>query len=266
MEVYNEVTCIRNMKRFIKKFFYGLFYFAGISLIIFLVYRTMTATPPTCFDTIQNQDETGVDCGGVCVACDIKDLSPLAVIGSARIFSVPTLNKQAVLFEVQNPNSTYHAAQFTYTLTVTDKTGATVESWSGTDTLFAGEHRFMFDSRVITPARTIGNIAVTLSDPQWELATERVPPSLSLSDIQTATSSGLGVSGVIKNASTFSAPNVKLIAILRTKSGIELFASQVILTSVPGFASSTFTIPLPSDTTLIDNLDPASTEVFASSK
>ena len=25
----------------------------------------------TCFDGIQNQDETGLDCGGVCVGCSV---------------------------------------------------------------------------------------------------------------------------------------------------------------------------------------------------
>lgn len=254
------------MKRGIKKFLYGVFYLACISLVVFLVYRNLNAAPPTCFDNIQNQDETGVDCGGGCIACDIKNLTPLNVVGTPRILLLPAANKQVVLFEVENQNTTHHAMQFTYTLTITDKTGAMVESLNGADTLFAGEHRYMFDPRVLTPARTIGNISVVLSDPEWRPANEVSPSALSLSNLKTDTSNGLSVSGIVKNGSTFSAQNVKLIAILRTTSGTELFASQVILTSVSGFGSTTFTIPFPSDKTLIDSLDPARTEVFVSSK
>ena len=38
--------------------------------------------PPTetCFDNIQNQDETGVDCGGVCPACDVPEFPWLPLI------------------------------------------------------------------------------------------------------------------------------------------------------------------------------------------
>lgn len=254
------------MKRGIKKFLYGVFYLAGISLVVFLVYRNLNAAPPTCFDNIQNQDETGIDCGGGCIACDIKNLAPLNVMGVPRIFLIPAANKQAVLFEVENQNITHHAMQFTYTITITDKTGANVESVSGSDTLFAGEHRYMFEPRVLTPARTIGNISVALSDPQWRPASEVAPPTLSLSDLKTDISNGLSVNGTVKNGSTFPAQNVKLIAILRTTSGTELFASQVILTSIPGFGNTSFTIPFPSDKTLIDSLNPARTEVFVSSK
>jgi len=33
---------------------------------------------PTCSDNKQNQNEDAVDCGGPCLACDLKDLEPLS--------------------------------------------------------------------------------------------------------------------------------------------------------------------------------------------
>jgi len=43
-------------------------------------------TPPseTCFDGIQNQDETGIDCGGVCTACAEPDPSDVDVRKKAK--------------------------------------------------------------------------------------------------------------------------------------------------------------------------------------
>jgi len=45
---------------------------------------TVTAAPPpdpTCSDGIQNQDETGVDCGGVCPACSVPPTTPTCFDG-----------------------------------------------------------------------------------------------------------------------------------------------------------------------------------------
>lgn len=255
------------MNRGTKKFLYGLFYFACVSLVVFLVYKSYTTVPPSCFDNIQNQYETGIDCGGSCIACDIKSLIPLDMIGSPRLFTIPSSGNETALFQVENQNTSHHAMSFGYVVNVLDKNGENVETLSGTDTLFAGEKRYIFEPLLTTPSRNIGTISLEFKDPKWKPADEYVPPVLTLSDIKTDVGkSWLRVNGVVKNGNTFSAREVKVIAILRGKSGMELFAAQVILTSIPGFGSVSFTIPFPFDKTLIDGLDPNKSEVFVSSQ
>lgn len=255
------------MNRGTKKFLYGLFYFSCVALIAFLIYQSYTKTPLTCFDNIQNQNETGVDCGGSCISCELKNLIPLDEIGTAQVFTIPSFDKEIVLFKVENQNTAYHAMQFTYVVNVLDKNDIVVETVSGTDSLFAGEQHYIFESRLTTPIRNIGHISLELNNPQWKSVNEFVPPALTLSGIATDVGkSWLRVNGSIKNGNTFSAQNVKILAILHGKSGMRLFASQVILTSLPGFTTQSFTIPFPFDKTLIDGLSASSTEVFVSSQ
>jgi chitodextrinase len=48
--------------------------------------------PETCSDGIMNQDETGIDCGGVCTACDVTAPTPFtATAGTIGAFSVELL-------------------------------------------------------------------------------------------------------------------------------------------------------------------------------
>ena len=46
----------------------GLLIVAGA--IFFIFFYDSISEAPTCFDSKQNGSETGVDCGGVCDACD----------------------------------------------------------------------------------------------------------------------------------------------------------------------------------------------------
>lgn len=254
------------MNRGFKKFIYGLFYLSLLGFGVLLVIRSATKAPATCFDNIQNQNETGIDCGGSCTPCDIKNLIPLDEASPARIFSLAS-GKAFALFKVENQNTTYHAMPFSYTVNVLDLNGVNVESWTGSDFLFAGESRYILETRITPPVRSIGSVSIQMNDPVWRSVNDVVPPSLSLGDIKTDVgSSWLRVSGTIKNGSSFSANDVRVVAILHSKSGAELFASQTILTSVPGFGSGSFTISFPFDTTLMKELDPNGTRVFASSK
>ncbi len=254
------------MKRGFKKFIYGLFYLSLLGVFVLLVVKSITKTTPTCFDNIQNQNEAGIDCGGPCTPCDIKNLIPLDEAAPSRIFSLAS-GKAFALFKVENQNTDYHAMPFSYTVNVLDLNGVNVESWTGSDFLFAGETRYILETRITPPARSIGSVSIRLSDPVWKSVNDFVPPSLSLNDIKTDMgSSWLRVSGTVKNGSSFSANNVRVVAILRSKSGAELFASQTVLTSVSEFGTESFTVSFPFDTTLIKELDPNGTRVFASSK
>jgi len=42
----------------------------GIAVLCILIVAGISSCQPTCYDGEQNQDETGLDCGGVCVPCD----------------------------------------------------------------------------------------------------------------------------------------------------------------------------------------------------
>lgn len=68
--------------------------------------------PPTCFDRTQNQDEVGIDCGGVCdLRCD-SQISPMTQQWT-RAFEVSE-GFYSVLAYVENPNLSAYTDKASY--------------------------------------------------------------------------------------------------------------------------------------------------------
>ena len=61
--------------RLLKQFLYGFFYLAILVSLIWLVYSFEFKPAPNCFDGKKNQEETGIDCGGSCISCEVKALN-----------------------------------------------------------------------------------------------------------------------------------------------------------------------------------------------
>lgn len=81
--------------------------FLALALIFFvliLVFYLILKDNPTCNDNIQNQRETGVDCGGPCFPCPEKiEILPLELVRAEFVhFSG---NKYDVLVQVKNHNN-----------------------------------------------------------------------------------------------------------------------------------------------------------------
>ena len=254
------------MNRTLKKFLYGLFYLVCVALLGLLVSRLMFSAPATCFDNIQNQRETGVDCGGPCVICEIKNLTPLQTLQPYRILGLSN-GRATLLFGVENQNSTYHAMSFAYHIDIFDKGGTKIEQYDGTDSLYANERKYLVEPRIGARAGNIGSVAVTLRDPEWRSAAEVTAPALSLSGITTEIISpgNIRVNGTASNKGGTSARDVKIVAVAYDKYGSKMFASQSVLTSLSGFQNASFTVPFPADG-IFENIDAGKTEVFISGR
>lgn len=98
-----------------------------IIILIFLFVVTLISIPiisklipdPTCSDGRQNQDEEGVDCGGVCVKACIDTTSNAQVLWT-RSFMVSEGVASAVAYIV-NPNPNYAAKGVRYVLKIYNK-------------------------------------------------------------------------------------------------------------------------------------------------
>ena len=130
------------MRRPTKKFIYGVFYLVILILIVMWIYNGIFTSDPTCFDGSKNQNETGVDCGGVCVPCDEKELSLLRP-GLIQIF--PLRNGRVVILgNVTNPNESHDAEKFSYDFIVYDTANHLLEKISGDDSVSSLERRYIF--------------------------------------------------------------------------------------------------------------------------
>src|SRR3989338_3900104 len=79
----------------------------------FLIYL-FVHNPAGCFDGIQNQDEAGVDCGGVCEKqCELKP-EDIKVIFTKVIPTLP--QKYNFILKLSNPNAVYGVKSADYVI------------------------------------------------------------------------------------------------------------------------------------------------------
>ncbi len=254
------------MTRGTKKIAYGIFYLILLLAVSYWLFGGFIVKTPTCSDGIQNQNETGIDCGGPCTKCEITELSPLTHIGTVRTFSVN--EKTIALAEVSNSNQFYSSDKFAYSFVVYDVRNREIERVSGTDALFALEKKYIFEPRITTRARDIGKIEFVISDVSWKKAYEALRPDVVVSSaIETKKSEqGIRVSGSIKNQSSVLASEVKIIAILYDKYEIEVFPAQTVISQLGGLEEKPFVISFPQSLEITDTADVTFTKIFVSAR
>jgi len=78
----------------------------------------------TCFDNKRNQRETGIDCGGPCISCDLKNNPPINVQKQPAFF-VTQDKKINIFFQLIDSNPEWGAKNFSYQLTLNGQNGET---------------------------------------------------------------------------------------------------------------------------------------------
>lgn len=106
----------------------GVIIAAGVIPIVWFGVRFIPS--PTCFDNRQNSGEVGVDCGGSCIPCELKNPKPLSVFWTRIANAGGDLYDAAALVENQNQALASGNVQYEFSLfddlgLVARKTGAT---------------------------------------------------------------------------------------------------------------------------------------------
>lgn len=109
--------------RIFRKLLYGgvfLFFIAGSS---FFLYQKYFPTLPNCGDGIQNQDEAGIDCGGVCET-ECPPTPPPADVAPIKINWAKAINSDIGVYDmaakITNSNKYWGVAGFRYKFIVRD--------------------------------------------------------------------------------------------------------------------------------------------------
>lgn len=94
---------------------------AAVLLILFstamvLLWRS-GAPEPRCDDGILNQDEEGVDCGGVCGAC-LAEPEELRMVATPHLLATEDAGHVEAFFRVLNPNPQWGVTELPYTVTI----------------------------------------------------------------------------------------------------------------------------------------------------
>ena len=228
--------------RFTKQIIFGLIFVVVIGLVGYGIYNIFLKPAPTCFDNVQNQGETGIDCGGPCVPCAIKSLKSIQVdIGWPKVFQT-TASSSGIIAEIYNPNPDWAAKYFDYQFTIKDQFGNIIQTINGSSFIYGGELKYIIEPNVEIPVGQITSSDLSISNPQWISATDYQKPDVEVQSVKTDKADSVFVSGKVVNRSELNFNNVSVYAIVYNKNGDFLAASKTIVDNLAKFDSKDFKV------------------------
>ena len=179
--------------------------------------------PPTCSDGTQNQDEEGVDCGGV---CQLLCKGPLVSALWARAVPVAPGVYHAVAL-VRNPDSAAETKNLPYTFSLFDAENVLVAERKGTMFLVPGESAPLFEANIQTGERIPVRTFVSFGQGTWTKGERMENPLRVIS--RDLNSASLRLAASIENQTPLPVENTVITALLYDAAGTLVNASQTIV-------------------------------------
>lgn len=250
------------MIRFLKYLLYGGFYLFVWAIAAGLIYLIFFQTAPSCFDNQQNQDETGIDCGGSCIDCGLKYINSL-VVSRPLIFK----NNDQISFwaKVQNPNLAYGSDKLDYRVNFYDSQNNLLLTLNRTSFIYAGETKNVLEAgfRVSRGAAVRAELVIDESSLNWRPAAEWMAPILETAEVKSVIQKDQAViTGVVKNPSSFSMTKVTVGAVLNNRSGFPLGVSKTDLGGLSPFQIKNFQIFIPISSVAQSEVDSEATQII----
>lgn len=250
---FYDIIYFMKGKRLLKQLLYGAIFAAILFFIVFSFYNSFVKPAPTCSDKIQNQSETGIDCGGPCPACEIKDLFNLKVDqNQIKYFPADPEKKTTVFyFELKNLNLNYGADFFYYYLDLFDKNGKEFTHITDSSSIYAGGIDHIVKLADV-PYDSIASVTVATTDINWISKDDFPKPNISLRGIKTsaAEDGGIVVTGFAQNNEAFTLSKILVSSVVANPNGIKISASKTELENVPAFTEKQFKLNFPKNISL----------------
>ncbi len=185
---------------------------------------------PTCFDGLRNQDEGGVDCGGVCALACVEHIAGNDLVVRELMFIPTDRGKYDILARIFNPNNDVGAASFKYSLLLRDAGGAELGRVTSTGFILPQETKTLLAFNLESdksPAKAV----IELSDFQWQRLQEyRAKPELNIYAkryLERPDPSVFGAAvGTLINESIYDFRSIQIKVILRDAAGLPLAVNQ----------------------------------------
>ncbi|MGC9046853.1 MAG: hypothetical protein ACP5IC_01920 [Minisyncoccia bacterium] len=250
------------MSRGTKQFIYSMFFFLILIFLGYIFLYPFLKTPATCFDNIQNQGETGVDCGGPCEPCVIKNVQPLTISNNIKVLNNGSY--QAVLVQISNNNIDVDAQNFVYTVSFYDNNGHIINSQDGNDFIAAGSQKYL--DLFNTGNNFVAKATLQIVTTTWVLSDQSSKPNVILQNLQyTTTTNSVEISGKVVNQNSFDVW-AKILAIINTTANTNLFVYHTVINNISSLQSNDFHITVPLSTDLLNRLDLNKTQVIVYAK
>jgi hypothetical protein len=225
-----------------------------LGLIVFVVsgsvaYFGFIRKTPTCSDGKQNQNERGIDCGGICSRMCVADSRSLVRLW-ARAFPIAPGVYNAVAY-VENQNVRAGSRRVRYELRLYDDQNVlAAEPVIGETFIGPNERTAIFEPSIVTGNRRVGSVFFKLlSDPAWERTDEKFSsPQLVTSNIQISDTQTLPkLRATLENPTLEPIRQIEVVAVLYDEMGNAINASRTYIDALPagGQAPLAFTWQAP---------------------
>lgn len=220
--------------------------FFGFCFLVYVHFKPKA----TCFDGIQDQNETGVDCGGVCA----KKCGPQVKVQPLQIQktgAVPSgvLGKYDFYALVSNPNAVYGSKKFDYVVDLKDASGKILATRTGSDFILPGETKYLVEPDIsVSGSPATADIKINNSD--WvQLNSYYEEPNIEVvNKTYTQVSDGTEFSqayGLLENNSPFDFDLIKIEIILQDANGNVLALNSTQMKTVKSGEQRDFTVAWP---------------------
>lgn len=183
------------------------------------VYFVFLKPLATCFDGRQNQNEAGVDCGGVCQATCKEAIVASDVEITEIAFVQSRAGQYDIVGKVHNPNDEIGASLFAYTVSLQDGAGNVLATRSGKSYILPQEHKYLLEFNLVTDVQPAA-ASLRIDAVEWErFFGYQAKPSINIYQKRySPISSGAGfgeVYGLLSNESPYDFRSIFVRVILR---------------------------------------------------
>lgn len=213
------------------------------------VYFLQYYRPPTCTDGKQNQNEEGVDCGGVCaVACTASIADPIVLW--SRAFPVSHGIYNAVAY-IENPNANLGVTMVTYRFKLYDDANVLVAERVGKAFIAPNERFAIFEPHLNVgeriPKRAFFEF-IKFSD--WTKLGKDMPKILVRGEKFSNTDTAPRVDATLQNGTIVDIPDINVVAIVYDKNDNAMAVSATKVDKLKADSSYdlafTWDVPFPS--------------------
>ena len=218
----------------------------GLPIIFILVFFVFKIFPEaSCFDNRQNQRELGVDCGGPCEPCELKNPKPLTLFW-ARLVPVRE-NSYDLVALIQNPNEVLSSRKVDYEFTIYDGLRPVTRK-IGSTFIFAQERMHIIEPNV-QAVEIPSHVEFKVTGINWEFSQLQKPNFVvEKRDYLIEEQDGIKrsvASSRILNATTFNFKEVLVEVVVFDKDGNVLGSNRTVISNFLAGTRSEIKLPWP---------------------
>ncbi len=220
------------------------FFLGSVFVIVLVVGAIVFYLWPkaSCTDGRQNQDESGVDCGGPCTPCVVNPKDPITLW--TRVFEIEDgLYEVAALIE--NPNISYGLSLLKYTFKIYDVNNILIGVKEGQTFLNPNDKFLVFETGINTKERDAVRVFVELeSISDWKYIEEE-KSSMVVSEKSFSRTPFPTLSARLFNQAIFSVEDIYAVAVLydEDRNAIGASATKVDIINAESSYDISFTWP-----------------------